>query len=97
MNQLHQNLLISSVVALRTWRDTIWSLNSKTYKSGMDSWQNPTLKKRGNSSLVWEISNSFEWLSSKASSSQAVDLMPKRWSSVMERKEWSNFISMVKR
>lgn len=97
MNQLHQNLLISSTVALRAWRETILSLNSKTYKIGMVSWQNPTLKKTGNSSPGLEISYNLELLSSNTSSNQAVDLIPKRCSSVIERNEWSNFISMISR
>lgn len=97
MNQLHQKFLISSVVALRAWRETNLSLNSKIYKMGMDAWQKPTFKKTGNSSPGLVISYNFELLSSKTSSNQTVDLMPKLCNSVMERNEWSNFISMIYR
>lgn len=92
ISQWHQNFLISTGVAFRAWRDTIRSLNSKIYKMGMDAWQNPTLKKTGSKSFGCEISKTLAWESSMASSSHAVDLMPWRCSSVMERKEWSNFI-----
>lgn len=97
MNQLHQKFLISSVVALRAWRETNLSLNSKIYKTGMDAWQKPTFKKTGNSSPGLVISYNFELLSSKTSSNQTVDLMPTLCNSVMERNEWSNFISMIYR
>lgn len=91
ISQRHQNFLISTGLAFRVWRDTIRFSNSKIYKMGMDAWQNPTLKKTGSKSCGCVISKTLAWESSMASSSHAVDLMPWRCSSVMERKEWSNF------
>lgn len=93
-SQLHQNLLISVVVALLAWRDTIRSSNSKIYKMGMTAWQKPTLKKTGYKSSGCVISNTCAWVSSMASSNQLVDLMPERCNSDIERNEWSNLMSM---
>lgn len=62
---------------------------------GIEALQKPTLKKTGYGSSFWVISDIRECESSKDSSSQTVDLIPKACNSVNERKEWSNFISIT--
>lgn len=61
---------------------------------GIDCEQKPTLKKTGKGSSEPVISNTLAWLSSKASSSQDVDLIPSWCKEEIESSEWLNAISI---
>lgn len=63
---------------------------------GIDCRQKPTLKKTGKGSSEPVISKTLAWLSSKASSSQDVDLIPSWCKEEIESKEWLNAISIIK-
>jgi hypothetical protein len=63
---------------------------------GIDCEQKPTLKKTGKGSSESVISNTFALLSSNASSSQDVDLIPTWCKEEIVSNEWLNSISIIK-